>query len=91
MDILIRGRDRLSYDVGFYGTFFCVLPIIEIGRERSDVQDGIEFCCFGAFQDDRLVCVDPLADIMCFSVGVVGEILVENSTVALEDIGLVCV
>ena len=46
--------------------------------ERTDVQDGINFCRLDALQNNCLVCVDPLADISCVAQDVVLWIFIEN-------------
>ena len=62
---------------------FLFRGFVEILREGTDVEDGINFCRLDAFQNDCLVGIDPLADISSVAKFVVLWILVENMTVSL--------
>ena len=42
---------------------FLFRGFVEILREGTDVEDGINFCRLDAFQNDCLVGIDPLAEI----------------------------
>ena len=56
---------------------------VEILREWTDVEGGINFCRLDALQNNGLVCVDPLADISCIAKFVLLLVFIENMSVSL--------